>query len=481
MKKIKQGIKASLAFFVASVVTKGISYLTTPFFTRLLSSEEYGQVTVFMTWLQIFGIVAMFCLSYGVFNNGMIEYPEKRDKYSFSMLILSNIITLCFSGVLLCLYPLVKAFIGLDLPFIILMIVIFLTQPAYNFWVARQRYELKYKMTVLWSILSAILSTLVAIICILTWKDGEKLYPRIFGAEVTLIVFYIGFYVYLAVKNKGKIDIHYWKEALLFNLPLIPHYLSIYLLSASDKIMINKLVGDSETAYYGVAHSIASIAIILWSAINASLIPYTYEKCKSNDFKSINKVTLPLVFLFAVGCLCVVLLAPEAVKIMATEEYYEAIYVIPPIVGGVFFQVQYYVYANIVYYYKRPVYVMIGSFVAVVINIVLNYFLIQKWGYMAAGYTTIISYVIQALIDFIAMRKVAKTNVYNMKIILILSICVLAAVLGINFIYDLWIARYSILLVLFALIIIFRKKIISIIKFKDNSYSELAEEQKKDI
>ena len=89
---LPQAVKASAAFLVASVLSSGISYLVTPIYTRLLSAEEYGQTALFLTWLQIFGIIAMFCLSSGVYNNGMMDYYEKRDEYAFSMLILSNVI-----------------------------------------------------------------------------------------------------------------------------------------------------------------------------------------------------------------------------------------------------------------------------------------------------------------------------------------------------------------------------------------------------
>ena len=109
------GVKASFAFFFASVITSGISYIVTPIYTRILEKEVFGQVSVFLTWLEIFGILAMFCLSYGVFNNGMIDHPDKRDEYSFSMLMLSNVITLCFSGILLGLYPFIRTQLGMDL------------------------------------------------------------------------------------------------------------------------------------------------------------------------------------------------------------------------------------------------------------------------------------------------------------------------------------------------------------------------------
>lgn len=457
------GVKASIAFFIASVITSGISYIVTPIYTRLLSPDEYGQVSVYMTWMQIFGIVAMFCLSYGVFNNGMIDHPDKRDEFSFSMLILSNIITLAFSAILLGLYPLIKELLNIELPYLILMCVLFFVQPAYNFWTARQRYELKYKKVVIFSIMAAVLSPLVAILCII-FAPNNKLFARIFGAEITLIIIYIAFYVYLAVKSKGKVNVKYWKFAILFNLPLIPHYLSTYMLSNSDKLMISYLVGDTATAYYSIAYSVAAIALIVWSAVNSSLIPYTYEKCKVKDYNAIAKITIPILMIFAVISVMVIMMAPEVVAVLGTQDYQEAIYAIPPIVGGVFFQVQYYIYANIVYYYKKPKYVMIGSVVAMLLNIILNYFCIKQFGYIAAGYTTLGCYFIQATIDFIAMRKVVGQNVYNMKLIGLFSIIVICISLVSNFIYDFIFVRYGIILVFILLAIVFRKRIIGFFK-----------------
>lgn len=456
------GAKASIALLFANIVSKGIAYITTPLYTRLLTPDEYGQVSVFLTWVQVFGIVAMFCLSYGVFNNGMIDYKNERDEYSFSMLILSNLITLVFSIVLLGSYPLIKDIIGIDFSFLVLMCVLFMFQPAYNFFISRKRYELKYKSTMIWTIISAVASPLVALVCILNFEN--RMYARVFGAELTLIVIYIGFYIYIAVRGKGKFTTKYWKTAFLFNLPLIPHYLSTHLLGSSDKVMIASLIGDSATAYYSVAYSVASVAIIVWTAVNSSLIPYTYEKCEKKEYKSISNITLPILTVFATVCIFVVMLAPEVVAIMATADYIEAIYVIPPVVGGVFFQVQYYIYANIIYYYKKPKYVMFSSVTATALNIILNYIFIPRYGYIAAGYTTIFCYFVQASADYFALMHVVHEKIYNMKYIGVLSLVVTAVSLLSNFIYTMPILRYAVMLAILIFFIIFRKRLIGLFK-----------------
>ena len=458
------GVKASVAYFLASVISKGIAYITTPIYTRLLTSAEYGKTSVFLTWQQIFGIVAMFNLSHGVFNNGMSDYKNKRDEYSYSMLVLSNCITIVTGILLFAGMQLFGNFLNLEYPFIVLMFAIFMVEPAYNFWKSKQRYEYQYSYPVIWSVVQAVIYPLIAIAIIKLHAPGDRLYARIFGSEIPMFLVFLGFYLYIGQKNKWHLNTSYWKYAFMFNLPLLPHYLSSYLLSSSDKIMISHLVGDTSTAYYSVAYSVAAVGTIVWTAINGSLIPYTYKKCEEKDYAAINRVTLPILYLFASCCIFIIILAPEVVKIMATKEYHEAIYVIPPIVGGVFFQVQYFVFANILYYYKKPKYVMYGSLVATFLNLLLNYIFIRIFGYIAAAYTTLLCYLIQAIIDYYAMRKAVPEKVYDIKTISWLSFGIIIIALISNFIYDYYIIRYAFLIALLATVYVFRKKILNIMK-----------------
>ena len=205
IKQLSQGVKASAAFFISSIISSGIVYFVTPIYTRLLSANQYGQAVIYYTWLELFGICAMFSLSSGIFNNGMIDYPEKRDEYSFSMLILSNIITFIFSILLISVYPNIMKLIQIDFTLIILMVLMFIFQPSYNFWMSRQRFEMKYKYAVFWSIVCASLSSLISIISILGCNKN-KLYGRLFGAQIPLLIIYFCFYIYVAKKSKFKIE-----------------------------------------------------------------------------------------------------------------------------------------------------------------------------------------------------------------------------------------------------------------------------------
>lgn len=72
---------------------KGISFITVPIFTRMLSTEEYGIISLFGAWQSILTIFATLNLSNQIFNNGMVKYEKDQDGYTTAMLGLSNFAT----------------------------------------------------------------------------------------------------------------------------------------------------------------------------------------------------------------------------------------------------------------------------------------------------------------------------------------------------------------------------------------------------
>ena len=404
----------------------------------------------------------MFCLSYGVFNNGMSDYPNKRSEFSFSLLILSNLITVLFSMLFFIIFPFIKDILGMDYPLAILMCVLFFFEPAYNMWFTREKFEYKFKYVVIVSIVLALLSSITPILLILICNDSNKLYLRIFGSQIPLITIYILFYYHFWSSNNYSFKTQYWKAAFLFNLPLIPHYLSIYVLNSSDKIMISNLIGNTPTAFYSIAHSVSGVSLIIWTAANSSLVPFTYNKCKSNDYDSINQVSMALLYCFLFVCISVVLFAPEIIFLMAPSDYYDSVYVVPPLVCGVFFQAQYYMYANIIYYHKKPNYVMYGSLSATFFNLLLNYIFIKRFGYIAAGYTTLFCYSLQAFVDFYFLKRVVNQPVFSFKKIFLVSLLFVSFSLFCSIIYSFFIFRYFIAIIFLILsFYVFKSKLLS--------------------
>lgn len=444
IKNISPPMMASAALMMTQLIQKGLQLITAPIYTRLLTTEEYGNVSLFFSWYEILVIFTGLCLSKGVFNNGMIEYKTERDKYSFSMYILTFLST-CIVGTLVMLFcGFIYNFMGLPMYLIAFMFVLLLFEAALSLWTVRQRFEYKWKLTTAVSLTLAIIAPTVGIISVILLPKHHSA-ARIFGERTVFLIAYLIVVFYLAKKANFKISTKFWKFALKFNLPLIPHYLSLHILNHMDRIMIASLAGKAEAGIYSVAYSGAAVIKLFWQSLNASLIPWTYEKCEKKDFKRINDVTVVLVFTYAMVCIIFMFLAPEIMRILAPSSYHEGIYIIPSVVAGVYFSALYYIFANIVYYYKKPKYVMIGSVVSACLNVALNFIFIPIFGFIAAGYTTMVAYLAQVIIDYVAMYKILKFNVYNMKIIVSISLAVIVVGISLSFVFEYSVIRYLLL------------------------------------
>lgn len=461
--KLSKPAKASLVLMMTQMVQKGLSVITAPIYTRLLSTAEYGEVSLFFSWYEILVIFTGLCLSKGVFNSGMMDYKDDRDSFTLSMYSLTFLATVAIGSVvtLFCVY--VYNFLNLPIKLILYMFLLLAFEAALSQWTVRNRFEYKYKATAIVTVLVAIVSPICGILGIYLFP-ADKVFARIFGARNIFLIAYLGVLAYLVYEAHGKIKANYWKYALKFNLPLLPHYLSLHILNHMDRIMIASIIDNSAAGIYSAAYSGAAIVKLFWQSINASLIPWTYEKCEKRDYKRLADLTKVLISGYALICITFMFLAPEIMRILAPSSYHEGIYVIPSVIAGVFFSSLYYVFANVVYYYKQPKYVMIASVTSAVINVVLNALFIPIFGYLAAGYTTMISYVMQALIDYWAMKRIVGQDIYDMKFILLISIAVIVIGILLGFVYQYTILRIAIFAVFICYSFLYLKKNISILR-----------------
>ena len=84
-KSIPIQARAAFWFLICSFLQRGISMITTPIFTRLLSTSEYGQFSIFNSWFSVVTVFVTLNLYSGVFMQGLIKYDKERKVFSSSM------------------------------------------------------------------------------------------------------------------------------------------------------------------------------------------------------------------------------------------------------------------------------------------------------------------------------------------------------------------------------------------------------------
>lgn len=465
-KTASPAVKASMALLFANMMLKGISLISGPIFTRIMTTDQYGIVSTFQSWQSMLAVVVTLNLSQGVFNNGMLDFKESRDQFEFSLCVISAVCASVFLVVFeLWKKPLLDFF---DIPstMVYIMVMYFFFVPAYQFWSCRQRFEYRYKALSVVTVCIGFFSLILGVLFVHNAPSDQSALARVAAMEGVSIAVGAFFFVAIAVKAKFKFNIDYCKYALKFNIPLIPHYMSIYVLASSDRIMITKMVDATSTAIYSVAYTVASVMQIFWTSIEASLSPWIYERLNVQDEEGVQKNTCRIVALFAICCLSCTLFAPEIMAILAPSSYESGIFAIPAIAGGVFFTAVYSLYMRIELFYKKTAFATIASTIAAGSNILLNYVFIKVFGFIAAGYTTMFCYALLALLHYGNVKKRGYDAALDNKKILLISMAVVGISILISLLYSNDVLRYIMIALVLVVGIIERKTIVAIVKKK---------------
>lgn len=444
-------VKASVAFMAVNFMQKGISFLTAPIFTRLLTTEEYGVITIYSSWLDVIGIFAMFGLYNNVYCRGILEFKEDKKNFTFSLLSLSNLITLLVFAVVWITNKYFLHFLNVPDTLIFFMFFSFLLEPAFEFWKTDQRFDYKYKLLCFFMILVMVFAPAASIAGIFLFPE-HKIEARIIGAQLITLLLSAGCYLYEAACSDKRPKVSYWKYAVSYNLPLIPYFLSSYVLSSSDRLMIGYFWGEDKAGIYGIAYTMSAVANIVWSSINATLVPTIYKRCDEGRRRTLSELIVPIIAGYGGVCILIMLLSPEIIWFLAPASYGEGMYIIPVIVGGVFYMSIFSIFSNIIYYEKKPKFVMGAGVAAAVANLILNLIFIPTLGYFAAGYTTLAAYLLQVAWSYIAVRKVTGESVYDMKKLGIIGLLVLAMSVFSPLLYPFTWVRWGLLVLIFVLI-----------------------------
>ncbi len=455
-----------------TIVQKSISLITTPIFSRIMTTTQYGQFTIYNSWLQIFTIMTTMRLNWAVFNKGMSKYKNDRDGYTSTMQSLTFIVTLIWFIVYLFFHPYINALI--ELPFVIMVAIfaeLFFT-PAIDFWTLRKRYEYFYKSVVARTLLMSFFHVGIGVAAVLL--SEEKGYARIMSCVFVNLLFGIPLFITNRVKGKIWFNKEYAKFALAFNLPLLLHYFSQYIMDQFDKIMVQKMISIEAAGLYGIAYSAGLMMRIVTQSINSAIVPWQYERLEKKQLKELDDVCFKIYILVAGCALAFCALAPEVMKVLADQKFYEAVNVIPPVALGMVFSFMYTTFANVEFFYDQNKFTMYISMAGAVLNIILNYFAIKVFGYIAAAYTTLFCYAVFAFCHYLYMTKSVKQalnmkSVYNGKRLFILSLITVVFGILLILVYDKMVVRYCFIAVLLLISIINRKRIQSIFTIKGHN------------
>lgn len=406
-------LKSGLWYTVSNFLFRAFAFLTTPLFARILSKAEYGEFSNITSWVNILFILTA-CDLYTSVIRAKLDYEDDLNRYGFSVLTAGSIITSVLFILVMLFRSTLSALMGIQEKYIpFLFLYLFFVQGFYVY-ITIERAHYRYKAFSLLSGIVIVASCLLSLLLLFLLPD--KLDARVYGQYAPYIV--LGIIMYILVAKRGrKVHLPYCKYGLMLSLPMVPHLLSMNVLSSSDRIMITKLCGAEFTAVYSIAHIVSNIVGIFLDSLNKAFAPWILDSMKAGKNDAIKRMTIPYFGIFVIINIGILLVAPEIVWILGGEAYRDSIFVMPPLIIGCVFQFVYTMYVQVEFYKKKMRMVAIGTSIAALINIGLNYVLIPKFGYIAAGYTTLIGYVVLFLIHYYTVCKLGYKNLYDRRVL----------------------------------------------------------------
>ena len=433
--------KAGTYYFIGNIFNKGISFLTVPIFTRILSTADYGIVTTYNSWIGILSVIVGFALHMSV-RMAAVDYKDKLDDFMSSIILF---VTLTSFGITAVVASGIKL---LHFDSNIVLVIICMLQ-AYasatiedysNYLMMKYEYKARTALMILPNFISVVLSVYM----IKYVLESDLYMGRIIPTAVVTIFFGLVTVCLTLKKGKFRINKEYIKYAMAISAPLILHGIALNILSQSDRIMITSLAGAAQTGIYSLIYNFSMIATVITTTLEGIWVPWFINKLKLNSRDEINVVAKDYINLMTYAMVALILIAPEVVKILANESYWEGISIIPPVVLANYVIFAYSLYVNIEHYYKKTPYITVNTIIAAASNIVLNF--IPRYGYIAAAYTTLASYLISFMLHTRYAKKL-EPNLYPLKRFLYPLIELLAVTILFYVFEEIFAIRWAIMII----------------------------------
>jgi len=404
MRSSSNATKAGIGYTLGNFLVKGIGFLTLPIFSRLMTTDQFGVYNVFISYEALLYVVIGLAIHSSI-QSANLEFQGEIDRYTSSVSCIYIINLALFSLVALLFGKQISSIIGFSKTTLFLLVLYSFSSALFTLYNQRISLEYAYKKYIRLSFFNSIGNVILSLVLMITFFKEDRDLARIIGTTTTL--FLVAVYIIFSFfrKSKPEYSRKYWSFAIKYSLPIIPHGLSQVLLAQFDRIMIRTMVSDSAAGIYSLAANIKLILTVITDSITSAWRTWFYNELKVGHSDIIQEKASQLCCLYTLFAIGLMAISPEMVLILGGSAYETGKYVAIPMIIDALALFMYSIIVQGEYYTQKTVYIMIGTVSAAIINIITNYIFILKYGFIAAAYTTLFSYICYLVFHIIISRK----------------------------------------------------------------------------
>jgi O-antigen/teichoic acid export membrane protein len=399
-------------YLVGQTLQKAVSFLLLPVWTIYLTPSDYGIMGTLAAYSSVLSILLMFGI-YGAVTRHYFDFKndhETQRRYVSSVFLFLAVV----SGTILTLLilfgrPLWEHMTSDKIPFRPLVVLMLIT--VYGGLLYRLPYTLyqaqqKVKKCVTLDLVGFVLSIGICLLLVVGLRKG--IYGMILGgciAQILTALIVSG----LLVREwfVPKVEWRHISSTLVFGLPIVPHLISAWALSFVDRVMLAKMVPLDEVGRYTLGYTLGMVMLMIVTSINDAYQPYYYNLMTSSPNPQPKILRIISFYLAGLGFVALIgsIFAGELIALLTPVKYHGSALYVPPIIIGYFMVGLYFFVSSPIFYYKKTHVLPIITGISAVLNIILNYLLIPKFGAIAAAWNTLVCYAVMLVIYYIVAQK----------------------------------------------------------------------------
>lgn len=403
--KKKELVVNTIVVAIGRFSTQLVSFLLLPLYTSILSTEEYGTYDLIITIATFLQPIISLLMEESMFRF-LIDCNGDTDKKK--VISQSLIYVFCTSLISLIVIFIFNCFI--KIPYLFVSILYILSSIILALTNSLIRGIGKIKIYTIFNFITSLITIILNIIFIAIIRIGMNglLLSTIISNLGTSLVVFLAFkiYKYLSLRSFDK---NLMKQMIKYSIPLVPNKLSWNIINLSDRLIVSGVLGTSANGIYSMANKFPSMMNTFYSFFDTAWKESSAKAVRDEEesifFSDILKRLSKLMFAIALG---IIACMPICFNWFINEAYNEAYLYIPILIAAMYYSNISGFYGGIFSAYKDTKIMGSTTFIAALINLIIDIIFIKYLGIYAAAISTLVSCFVVYLYRKYKVKKYVK-------------------------------------------------------------------------
>ncbi|MFY8182072.1 MAG: oligosaccharide flippase family protein [Flavobacterium sp.] len=416
MSLYKNLFKQTLIYGLATVLPRMISFMLNPLYVDRLPKQEFADVSIVFAWLVFFNVI----LSYGMETAFFRFYNKEENKKS---VISTATVSIFWSSISFLFLALIfrntlSHLAEIKVEYITYTIWILVLDALVIIPFSRLRATKRPMQYGIIKIANVSLMMLLNLFFLIFLPEIVESNPEGFFNTIYFENFQVG-YIFISnliaslltfivlspdyFKINWKFDFNLWKQMMQYGYPILIAGIAFAINEHFDKILLDWMnVPKADIGAYSACYKIGMFMVLFRTGYTLGIEPFFFSHASNENAPQTYATITKYFVIFGSFITLFVIIFIDLLKLLLvpSEEYWDAIKVVPLIVLANFFLG---IYTNLSVWYKLIDKTKIGAYISIIgaiVTLSLNYLLIKEFSYYGSAIATLAAYGTMMIISY---------------------------------------------------------------------------------